>query len=141
MALREHHRFMRGLSAWVGFRQEAVRYERAERFAGTTKYPLRKMLRFSLDAITGFSYVPLQLATTLGFVLAGISLLAIVVAAVRLTTAPLSARPDPDSGAAAGWYPAYLPWHHRRIPGPHLRRGAGPPLYIVRDVLEAEERH
>ena len=64
-----------------------MRYERAERFAGATKYPLRKMLRFSLDAITGFSYVPLQLATIFGFVLAGISLLAIVVAAaLRLAT-------------------------------------------------------
>jgi hypothetical protein len=64
-----------------------VRYQRAERFAGSTKYPLGKMVRFSIDAITGFSYVPLQLASTLGFALAGISLLAIVAAAIlRLTT-------------------------------------------------------
>jgi polyisoprenyl-phosphate glycosyltransferase len=82
VAMREHHRFMRGLSAWVGFRQEAVQYERQERYAGTTKYPLTKMVRFSVDAITGFSYVPLRLATTLGFVLAGISLLGIVIAIV-----------------------------------------------------------
>jgi glycosyltransferase involved in cell wall biosynthesis len=80
-SLHEHHRFMRGLSAWVGFQQEAVLYDRQERFAGTTKYPLKKMLRFSLDAITSFSYLPLQLATTLGFILAGISLLGILVAA------------------------------------------------------------
>ncbi|HZS93300.1 MAG TPA: glycosyltransferase family 2 protein [Chloroflexota bacterium] len=80
--MREHHRFMRGLSMWVGFRQEAVPYERQERYAGTTKYPLMKMLRFSIDAITGFSYVPLQLATSFGFLLAGISLLGIVVAIV-----------------------------------------------------------
>jgi len=82
VAMREHHRFMRGLSAWVGFRQAAVPYDRAERFAGATKYPLGKMVRFSLDAITGFSYVPLQLATTFGFVLAGLSLLGIVIAAL-----------------------------------------------------------
>src|SRR5439155_10389907 len=69
------------------FRQEAVAYDRAERFAGTTKYPLRKMIRFSLDAITGFSYAPLQLATTLGFVLAGLSLVGIVIAAtLRIVT-------------------------------------------------------
>jgi polyisoprenyl-phosphate glycosyltransferase len=80
VAMREHHRFMRGLSAWVGFRQEAVQYERHERYAGDTKYPLMKMVRFSIDAITGFSYVPLQLATSLGFVLAGVSLLGIVIA-------------------------------------------------------------
>ncbi len=79
--LREQHRFLRGLSAWVGFRQVAVPYERQERFAGTTKYPLWKMLRFSGDAITSFSYVPLQLAATMGFVLAGLSLVGIIVAA------------------------------------------------------------
>ncbi len=82
VTLREQHRFLRGLSAWVGFRQVAVPYERQERFAGTTKYPFWKMLRFSLDAVTGFSYVPLQLATTAGFLLAGLSLVGIVIAAV-----------------------------------------------------------
>jgi dolichol-phosphate mannosyltransferase len=81
VTMREHHRFMRGLSVWVGFRQEAVSYDRQERFAGTTKYPLARMVRFALDAITGFSYVPLQLASTLGFLLAGLSLLGIVIAA------------------------------------------------------------
>lgn len=80
VAMREHHRFMRGLSTWVGFRQEAVQYDRHERFAGTTKYPLRKMLRFSIDAITSFSHIPLQLATSFGFMLAGISLVGIVIA-------------------------------------------------------------
>jgi glycosyltransferase involved in cell wall biosynthesis len=82
ITMREHHRFMRGLSAWVGFRQEAIPYERHERFAGKTKYPLFKMLRFSVDAITSFSHVPLQLATSLGFFLAGVSLLGIAVAAI-----------------------------------------------------------
>ncbi len=49
VSMRKHHRFMRGLSAWVGFRQEAVLYDRQERFAGQTKYPLMKMIRFSLE--------------------------------------------------------------------------------------------
>ncbi len=78
--MREHHRFMRGMSAWVGFTQVAVPYARQERYAGSTKYPLRKMVNFSLDAITSFSFVPLRLATTFGFVLAGLSLLGILVA-------------------------------------------------------------
>ena len=82
VTMREQHRFMRGLSAWVGFRQEAVPYHRQERYAGATKYPLHKMIRFSIDAITSFSHVPLQLATSLGFLLAGISLIGILVAAV-----------------------------------------------------------
>ncbi|MCG5055937.1 MAG: glycosyltransferase family 2 protein [Myxococcales bacterium] len=65
-SLRERHRFMRGLVAWVGFRQTAVYYERPERFAGETKYPLRKMLRFALDGVTSFSTTPLRIATWLG---------------------------------------------------------------------------
>lgn len=80
VSMREHHRFMRGLSAWVGFRQEAVLYDRQERFAGKTKYPLMRMIHFSLDAITSFSHLPLQLATTFGFILASISLIGIVIA-------------------------------------------------------------
>lgn len=76
--LREKHRFMRGLSSWVGFRQTGVEYERAERYAGETGYPLRKMVRLALTAITGFSYLPLQLATYLGFALAFISLVGII---------------------------------------------------------------
>lgn len=83
--LREHHRFMRGLSVWVGYRQTGVQYVRQERYAGETQYPLRKMVRLAVDAITGFSYVPLQIATTLGFWVSGLALLAIpIVAALRL---------------------------------------------------------
>jgi dolichol-phosphate mannosyltransferase len=83
--MREHHRFIRGMSVWVGFKQVGVNYRRAARYAGTTKYPLRKMLRFASDAITGFSFLPLQMATYLGFLAAGISILAIpLVAAIRL---------------------------------------------------------
>jgi glycosyltransferase involved in cell wall biosynthesis len=65
-ALREQHRFVRGMVAWVGFKQSAVTYERPARFAGETKYPFRKMLRFAIDGITSFSTVPLRIATWLG---------------------------------------------------------------------------
>jgi glycosyltransferase involved in cell wall biosynthesis len=65
-ALREQHRFVRAMVSWVGFRQTAVHYERPERFAGETKYPLRKMIRFAIDGITSFSIVPLRIATWLG---------------------------------------------------------------------------
>jgi polyisoprenyl-phosphate glycosyltransferase len=80
--VREHHRFMRGLSVWVGFKQKGVTYVRQERYAGTTNYPLKKMVRFATDGITSFSYVPLQLATTVGFVFAGLALLTIPVVAI-----------------------------------------------------------
>lgn len=80
--LREQHRFMRGLTSWVGFKQIAVEYARAERFAGETKYPLRKMVRLANNAITSFSYLPLRLSTYFGFLLAFVSLLGIVVTIV-----------------------------------------------------------
>jgi dolichol-phosphate mannosyltransferase len=85
--MREKHRFPRGMSAWVGFRQIGVQYKRKARFAGETKYPLKKMIRLALNAITSFSYFPLQLATYIGFISAGLSVLAIpVVAILRLVT-------------------------------------------------------
>jgi glycosyltransferase involved in cell wall biosynthesis len=82
-SMRERHRFLRGMSAWVGFRQIGVQYNRAARFAGSTKYPFKKMLRLALNAITGFSYFPLQLATWVGFVAAGLSLIAIPIVIIE----------------------------------------------------------
>jgi polyisoprenyl-phosphate glycosyltransferase len=78
-SMRERHRFLRGMGAWVGFRQTRVEYKRAARTVGVTKYPFRKMLRLALNAVTGFSYFPLQLATYLGFISAGLSVIAIPV--------------------------------------------------------------
>lgn len=77
--VREYNRFMRGLSVWVGFKQAGVPYKREARHAGATKYPLSKMLRFAFDGITSFSYLPLQLATYFGFVVAGLNLLFLVI--------------------------------------------------------------
>jgi polyisoprenyl-phosphate glycosyltransferase len=83
--MKERHRFPRGMSAWVGFKQIGVEYIRSARTAGVTKYPFRKMLKLAANAITGFSYFPLQVATYVGFFSAGISILAIpVVAILRL---------------------------------------------------------
>jgi len=73
--IKEKNRFVRGLICWVGFRQIAVEYIREDRFAGETKYSLRKMIKLSLDAITTFSYKPLKLAIYLGFSLSFISFL------------------------------------------------------------------
>jgi glycosyltransferase involved in cell wall biosynthesis len=71
---------------WVGFRQTGVEYKRAARFAGETKYPFRKMLKFALNAITSFSYFPLQLATYMGFVSAGVAIVIIpIVIILRVT--------------------------------------------------------
>lgn len=84
--MRERHRFLRGMSVWVGFKQTGVEYERAARFAGSTKYPFKKMFKFAWDAVTSFSFLPLQVATYLGFFSAGVSILAIpVVIILRVT--------------------------------------------------------
>ena len=86
-SMRERHRFLRGMSAWVGFKQVGVPYRRAARFAGSTKYPFSKMFKLALNAITGFSYFPLQLATYLGFGAAGLSIILIpIVIFERLIT-------------------------------------------------------
>jgi glycosyltransferase involved in cell wall biosynthesis len=87
--MRERHRFPRGMSAWVGFRQVGVAYKRRRRYAGVTKYPFRRMLLLALNAITSFSYFPLQVATFFGFFSAGIAILAIpVVVYLRMAGIP-----------------------------------------------------
>ena len=73
LSLRERSRFLRGMTAWVGFEQATVDYDREPRFAGETKFPLRRMLRFALDAVSSFSHFPLQLATLIGLVISVIA--------------------------------------------------------------------
>jgi len=91
--IRERDRFVRGIVAWLGFAQLAVPYRRPGRAAGTTKYPLRKMLRLALDAMVGFSSLPLRLIGWAGAVAAAVSTAALV-RAVWL---------DLRGGAAPGW--------------------------------------
>ncbi|MRS02726.1 glycosyltransferase [bacterium] len=84
-SMRERHRFLRGMSAWVGYKTIGVSYKRAARFAGTTKYPFKKMIKLAFTAITSFSYMPLQIAMVFGFISAGLSIIAIpVVVILRL---------------------------------------------------------
>lgn len=77
--LKEKNRFVRGLVSWVGFRQTSVEYVREERWAGETKYPLKKMLHFAMDGITSFSHKPLRLAAYFGFAISGISFLYLLI--------------------------------------------------------------
>jgi dolichol-phosphate mannosyltransferase len=86
LVMRERSRFLRGMTVWVGFTQTTVSYARDERRAGATKFTLRRMLRFSLDAISSFSHLPLQLATLLGFLFSLLAFLAIpLVIVARIT--------------------------------------------------------
>jgi polyisoprenyl-phosphate glycosyltransferase len=75
LAMPEQARFIRGMVAWIGFKQVPLPYDRDQRFAGETKYPLSKMIRFALDALTSFSSAPLKLASHAGFILSFGSLL------------------------------------------------------------------
>ncbi len=84
--MRERHRFLRGMASWVGFKQIGLPYKRSARYAGVTKYPFRKMIQLALNAITSFSYFPLQVATYIGFFSAGISILAIPVVIIERLT-------------------------------------------------------
>jgi dolichol-phosphate mannosyltransferase len=84
-AMREHNRFIRGLTSWIGYKQTGVTYVREARHSGETKYPLKKMVKFAMDAVTGFSYFPLQIMVYVSFVLGVLALLAIpVIAILRL---------------------------------------------------------
>lgn len=81
-SMRERNRYLRGMTVWVGFTQAAIPYKRDSRHAGATKYPLRKMVRFALDAIVSFSQTPLQVATLVGFACAAIAFLGIPAAVI-----------------------------------------------------------
>ena len=74
-SMRETNRYVRGMFSWIGFRQSGVPFRREERFAGETKYPLGKMVKFATDGIVSFSAAPLRLALKLGFAVAGLSFL------------------------------------------------------------------
>jgi polyisoprenyl-phosphate glycosyltransferase len=81
-AMREHNRFIRGMTSWIGFKQTGVTYVREAREWGETKYPLRKMVRFAMDAVTGFSYFPLQIMIYVSFILGVLAVLAIPIISV-----------------------------------------------------------
>jgi len=140
--IREKHRFMRGLSVWVGFRQTGVKYVRAERYAGETKYPLKKMLKFALDGITSFSYLPLQLATYVGFLAAGLSIVGII-AAVILRLSGSQAFYGQASTLVSVLFLGGVQLISLGIIGEYLGRiydeVKGRPLYIVSEAVGFEE--
>lgn len=143
-AVREHHRFMRGLAVWIGFKQIGIEYVREERYAGETKYPFQKMLRFALDGITSFSHLPLQLATYLGFVIAGLSVLGIL-ATVILRLSGSGAFFGQASTLVAVLFIGGIQLISLGIVGEYLGRiyneVKARPLYIVRDAIGFEPSH
>jgi dolichol-phosphate mannosyltransferase len=141
--MREKHRFMRGMSVWVGFKQTGVHYKRAARFAGETKYPLKKMLKFALDGITSFSYFPLQLATYIGFAAAALAVVGIILTIIlRLTGS--HAFEGQASTLVAVLFLGGVQLISVGIIGEYLGRiydeVKGRPLYIVGEALGFEEK-
>lgn len=137
----EHHRFIRGMVSWIGMRQEALPYERAARFAGETKYPLSKMIRFAIDAVTGFSIRPLRMASYFGmyFGIATLLLMVYVVAQYFLgntiegwtSLAVIILAVSSVQLFVAGVMGEYL--------GRLYMESKGRPLFVIQDVVCSDE--
>lgn len=139
--MREGHRFVRAMVSWVGFRQIGVPYRRLARKAGETKYPFRKMFRLALDAVTGFSFIPLKLALWTGAFAAGAGLLlALALVVLRLGgTLPLAGQGLTASlilfiGGVQLFIMGILGEYIGRIYDEVRRR----PLYIIREIKRVE---
>ena len=141
--MRERHRFLRGMSVWVGFNQTGVKYRRAARYAGATKYPFKKMFKFAWDAVTSFSYLPLQLATYLGFISAGISIFAIPIVAYMRITGSKEAFAGQATTLIAVLFLGGVQLISLGILGEYVGRlydeAKGRPLYIVREAPPSNE--
>ncbi|MFB0527080.1 MAG: glycosyltransferase family 2 protein [bacterium] len=137
--IRERNRFVRGLVSWVGYRQIGVSYKREKRFGGHTKYPLRKMLKFAVDGISSFSFLPLRIASYGGFVISGIGILyAIYVIIVKLFTN--KALPGWASLMVAILFLGGVQLITIGIIGEYIARigeeAKQRPLYIIKEIIE-----
>ena len=130
------------MTAWVGFRQVGVPYKRAARLSGETKYPFKKMFRLALNAITGFSYFPLQLATYIGFIAATLAILFIPVVVV-MRVAGAGAFLGQASTLIAVLFLGGVQLICTGILGEYIGRlydeAKGRPLYIVREEPPEED--
>jgi polyisoprenyl-phosphate glycosyltransferase len=142
LAMPEQARFIRGMVAWIGFRQLPFAYDRQERFAGETKYPLRKMISFAFDALTGFSSAPLKLASQFGIGLS-IGSVALIVYIAYAWASGLSI-PGWTSlmlivvvlGAVQMFVLALMGEYIGRL----YNEAKGRPLYIVQEIAGGEQR-
>ena len=136
----ERHRFLRGMVSWVGYNQIGVEYDRDERFSGTTKYPLPKMIRFAVDGITSFSDIPLRFAAYFGFVVSALAFVyAIVVIVAKLFRVnPPAYTPGWASTIVAVVFLGGVQLISLGIIGEYLGRiydqVKGRPLYLVSDI-------
>jgi dolichol-phosphate mannosyltransferase len=143
--MREHNRFIRGMTSWVGFRQTGVLYDRAARVYGSTNYPLGKMLKLAWDAVTGFSYFPLRLTLYFSLILFLVSVIAIpFVIIMRLATGQIWFEGQATAlvlilliGSAQFFFSFVMGQYIGRI----YDEVRGRPLYIVADTFGLGENH
>lgn len=136
----ERHRFLRGMVSWVGYNQVAIEYDRDVRHAGTTKYPLPKMIRFAMDGITSFSDIPLRFASYFGFTVSAIAFIyAIIVIAFKVFSLnPPGYTPGWASTIVAVLFLGGVQLMSLGILGEYLGRVydevKGRPLYLISDI-------
>jgi glycosyltransferase involved in cell wall biosynthesis len=144
LSMPERDRFVRGMVSWLGFSQVAVPYRRAARFAGTTKYPLRKMLKFATDGIASFSIVPLRLAAWMGFLASFLSVCGIVVVLLERYLGVLGLVRGWSSTVIAILFMGGVQLMCLGIIGEYVGRIYGEtkrrPLYIVRERIGFERK-
>jgi dolichol-phosphate mannosyltransferase len=142
--LREENRYVRGLVSWAGFTQCAVTYQRDARFAGETKYPFRKMLRFAADALTSFSDKPLRLATQLGLFFTFSTLVYGTYIIVSRLLAPERSEAGFASLLVAVLFLGGVQLLSIGLLGEYIgriyRESKNRPLYVINDVLNDEDR-
>jgi len=138
----EKNRYVRGLVSWTGFKQTGVEFEREERYAGETKYPLKKMIKFAMDAITSFSYKPLKIATFTGTVISVVSFFYLILVIFEKIFTDLTV-PGWSSIIAISLLFNGLMFIMIGIIGEYVGRiydeVKGRPLYIIGDKLGFEE--
>jgi polyisoprenyl-phosphate glycosyltransferase len=141
--MRERSRFVRGMVSWVGFKQAQVEYVREKRFAGATKYPFRKMVRFALDGMLSFSQIPLKLSSAFGFASAGLSFLFMIYGLIVRSFYPEQAVPGWASIFVAILFLGGVQLICIGILGEYLGRIheeiKGRPIYICEEEVNFEE--
>ena len=139
----ERNRYIRGVISWLGFKSAPVEFVREKRFAGTTKYPLKKMLKFASDAIMSFSYKPLKLATYLGFLVSVVSFIYLLVMIVLKLCGAMTTVPGWTSIIVITLFFNGIILLVLGIIGEYIGRiydeAKGRPLYVVQDMVNFPE--
>jgi len=139
----ERNRYVRGIISWLGFKQIGVEFKREKRFAGETKYPLKKMLKFAFDAITSFSYKPLRLASYIGVLLSFFSFVYLVIVLIQKLFIAGSVVPGWASILGVNLFFNGVTLLMLGIMGEYIGRiydeAKGRPLYIVSSVVNFKE--